>query len=322
MILSVFMILAGLVLLVWSADRFVDGAAAAARHAGMSPLLIGMLIIGFGTSAPELLVSATASLKGSSDLSLGNAYGSNIFNIGFILGVTALIRPILVNPQVLRKELPVLLLATAISAILLHDGIMSTLDSWILLAVFAGLVAWSIRDQRRHPEPPDATPEDAQKPPLPLGQAIFWIIAGLALLLVSSNLLVSGATDLARRCGVSDLVIGLTIVAAGTSLPELASSIAAIRKGADDLVIGNIVGSNLFNTLAVVGLAGAIQPIKAGPEILCRDMAVMGGMTLLLVGVGYGFRGRPGRISRREGVLLLLSFVAYLGWLLGTAKQA
>ena len=252
--LAVLAILAGLTVLVWSADRFVEGAAATARHFRMPPLLIGMLVVGFGTSAPEMVVSAFAAIQGSPGIALGNAYGSNIANIGLILGVTALIRPIAVQPQVLRQELPFLALITILAAWLLRDGMLTRFDAVVLLAVFGGLMTWSIRQSMNSNWTEDEV--GLESDPMSIRQAAFWLTAGLVLLVGSSRLLVWGAVEITRLLGINDLLIGLTVVAVGTSLPELASSVMAARRGEDDIALGNILGSNLFNTLVVVGLAG------------------------------------------------------------------
>jgi len=312
-------ILAGLALLVWSADRFVEGSAATAGHFGMPPLLIGMVVVGFGTSAPEMVVSALAASQGNPGLALGNAYGSNITNIALILGITAVIAPIAVHSQVMRKELPILALVTLAAAWLLFDGELSRLDAAGLLVLFALLLGWSIWSGMRKTDDAFATEMDAELAahPMPIRKAILWLVVGLVLLIISSRVLVWGAVDLATRFGVSDLVIGLTIVAIGTSLPELASSIIAARKGEHDLALGNILGSNLFNTLAVVGIAGSIAPMAVANEVLMRDIPVMVGLTLALFVLGYGFRG-PGRINRVEGAGLLAVFVGYTAYLLST----
>jgi cation:H+ antiporter len=313
-------ILAGLALLVWSADRFVEGSAATAGHFGMPPLLIGMVVVGFGTSAPEMVVSALAASQGNPGLALGNAYGSNITNIALILGITALLAPIAVHSQVMRKELPILALVTLAAAWLLFDGELSRLDAAGLLVLFALLLGWSIWSGMRKNDDAFATEMDAELAahPMPIRKAILWLVVGLLLLIISSRILVWGAVDLATRFGVSDLVIGLTIVAIGTSLPELASSIIAARKGEHDLALGNILGSNLFNTLAVVGIAGTIAPMAVADEVLMRDIPVMVGLTLALFVLGYGFRG-PGRINRLEGAGLLAVFIGYTVYLLTTA---
>lgn len=309
-------ILAGLAALIWSADRFVLGAASLAQRLGMPSLLIGMLVIGFGTSAPEMIVSALASLQGNPGLALGNAYGSNIVNIALILGVTALISPIVVNSSVVRRELPVLGAVTVLSVALLWDLELSRLDGIVLLAAFAGLVAWSIREARmsRGDALAVETEADMDIHPLSRNAAIGWTVGGLLVLIVSSRALVWGAVELARSFGVSDLVIGLTVVAIGTSLPELASSIAALRRKEHDIALGNVVGSNLFNTLAVVGISGVIMPFAAPGEILTRDLPVMSALTFALVVMCYGF-GRRGRVNRIEGGLLLAAFALYTGHL-------
>lgn len=317
MLMPILAVVGGLALLVWSADRFIDGAAATARHAGMPPLLIGMVIIGFGTSAPEMVVSAFASIQGNPNLALGNGYGSNITNIALILGITALLSPIAVHSQILRKELPLLSVITLLAGYQLMDGEISGTDAWILLGVFFLMMGWSITQgmrQRGDALGTDMEHELDSDGTMPLGKAIFWLLLGLVLLVLSSRVLVWGAVDIASAMGVSDLVIGLTVVAIGTSLPELASSIIAVRKNEHDLALGNVIGSNMFNTLAVVGIAGAIHPMSVSPEVLTRDWVVMAGLTLSLFVLSYGFRG-PGRINRIEGGLLLAIFAAYTGYL-------
>ncbi|ARM31709.1 calcium/sodium antiporter [Prosthecochloris sp. HL-130-GSB] len=319
MALAVIAVVFGLVLLVWSADRFIEGAASVARHFGMSPLLIGMVIVGFGTSAPEMAVSVLSALQGNSGIAIGNAYGSNISNIGLILGLTALISPIAVHSRILRKELPLLTVVTILAAWLLHDGIVTSSDAFVMLAVFAALMGWTIKEGIQ--EKKDALGEEMEQEldlhAMPVSKAMFWLVAGLVFLVVSSRILVWGAVEIAHGFGVSDLVIGLTVVAVGTSLPELASSLIAIRRGEHDIALGNVIGSNLFNTLAVVGLAGAIHPMSVGPEVFNRDILLMSALTLSLFVFGYGFRG-PGRINRVEGMLLLLCYAGYTAYLVST----
>ena len=319
MTLAFIAVVFGLVLLVWSADRFVEGSASTARHFGTPPLLIGMVIVGFGTSAPEMVVSALAATQGNSGIALGNAYGSNITNIALILGVTALLSPIAVHSQVLRKELPILTLVTALAAWQLWDGEVSRRDAVVLLVVFGGLMAWTIWQGLR--KKADVLGEEIEQElevhSMPIRRAVFWLVLGLVLLIVSSRILVWGAVEIAHGFGISDLIIGLTIVAVGTSLPEFASSVIAARKGEHDIALGNILGSNLFNTLAVVGVAGIIHPLAGGPEIFHRDMLVMAALTLSLFVVGYGFRG-PGRINRIEGAVLLACYVGYTAYLIST----
>jgi len=313
-------IILGLAGLVWSADRFVAGAAGLARHFGMAPLLIGMLVVGFGTSAPELLVSAMASWEGNPGIALGNAYGSNIANIALILGLTALISPIAVHSAVLRRELPVLLAVTVLAVLLLVDLELTRTDALILLVVFAALVTWSVLQARGGGQDSFADQMETEGAAHALAPraAALWTFVGLALLIATSRLLVWAAVDLARLFGVSDIVIGLTVVAVGTSLPELASTLVAMRRKEHDIALGNIIGSNLFNTLAVVGLAAAIGPIDVPPEVLRRDIPVMAGLTLALVAACIGFRG-PGRVNRLEGAVLLAIFLAYVTYLVATA---
>ncbi|ARU42516.1 calcium/sodium antiporter [Armatimonadetes bacterium Uphvl-Ar1] len=320
MLLPILSILGGLVLLVWSADKFVDGAARTARHFGMAPLLIGMVIVGFGTSAPEMVVSLMAALEGNPGIAMGNAYGSNIGNITLILGVTALMGAIAVHSNVLKKEMPILLTITVMSVALLYDGQLSRADAWISLGVFAAYMGWAVWTGIKTKQ--DALGDEMSDEYLdnqPIGKSIMWLVIGLILLIISSRFLVWGAVEVATAMGVSDLIVGLTIVAVGTSLPELASSIIAARKGEHDIALGNIVGSNLFNTLAVVGIAGAVAPMKVPGEVFWRDGMVMIGVTVLLFLFCYGFRGKEGRITRLEGGILLSGFVAYTGYLVTTA---
>lgn len=319
MLLPSFAVLAGLVLLVWSADRFVDGASATAHHFAMPPLLVGMLIVGFGTSAPEMVVSVLAASQGSPGLALGNAWGSNILNMALILGITALITPIAVQSVILRKELPILIAVTALSALLVWDGLLTRWDAVLLLAVFGGLIAWSIVAARGQGRDSLAleTATELSAGAMPLNRALLWLGLGLLVLVGSSRLLVWGAVTIAQTLGVSDVVIGLTVVAIGTSLPELASCVVAARKGEDDIALGNVLGSSLFNTLAVVGLAAVIAPMDIEPTLLTRDLPVMAGLTVLLFVLGWGFRG-PGRINRFEGGLLVAIYLGYTAWLLST----
>ncbi len=318
--MAIVAVVSGLILLVWSADRFVEGAVGTAGYFGMPPLLIGMVIVGFGTSAPELVVSVLAAVQGSPGIALGNAYGSNIANIALILGVTALISPIMVHSDVLRRELPILTLVTLAAIILVADLAISRFDAAVHLGLFAGLMGWTIvQGVRRKTDSlaREVAAETALRT-ISLKQAVFRLTTGLAVLILSSRGLVWGAVELAQRFHVNDMVIGLTIVAIGTSLPELASSVMAARKGEHDLALGNVLGSNLFNTLAVVGVAGIIHPIAVEPAVLSRDMAMMGGLTLALFVIGYGFRGRPGRINRIEGAVLLAVYLGYALYLIRT----
>ncbi|WP_444910943.1 calcium/sodium antiporter [Microbulbifer sp. TRSA005] len=324
MLLAALAIIAGFIVLVWSADRFVEGAAATAKHAGMPTLLIGMVIVGFGTSAPEMVVSAIAALDGSPGLALGNAYGSNITNTGLILGLSALIIPLSVHSKIVRKELPLLMAITLLSGAFLWNDKLERWESIILLLGFFGLIGWSVFSALRGKGDnlEGEVAEELEEHAMPLGRALFWVIAGLVLLIVSSRLLVWGAVTIAESLGVSDLIIGLTIVALGTSLPELAATIVAARKGEHDIAIGNVVGSNMFNLLAVVGIAGTIAPMSSvPPEVLTRDWPMVIGLTLALFVFAYGFRGQ-GRINRWEGGALLTAYLIYTGYLITTITKA
>ena len=319
MTLPILALISGLALLVWSADRFVEGSASTARHFGMPPLLIGMVIVGFGTSMPEMVVSAISAFQGNPGIALGNAYGSNITNIALILGLTALIKPMAVHSQVLRKELPILTAISILAAWQLWDGKITRFDAFILLGVFVGLMTWTVwQGMRKQGDTLGKEMEqELEVHAIPLPRAVLWLVVGLVLLIVSSRILVWGAVEIAHGFGVSDLIIGLTIVAVGTSLPELASSIIATRKGEHDIALGNILGSNLFNTLAVVGIAGTIHPMDVGPEVFSRDILVMVALTVSLFVICYGFKG-PGRINRVEGGALLVCYIGYTASLMST----
>lgn len=320
MLLAGLAVIAGLLVLVWSADRFVDGAAATAQHFSVPPLLIGMVVIGFGTSAPEIVVSAISASQGNPGIALGNAYGSNIANIALVLGVTALISPVLVPSGIFRKELPILLVITLLASYQVWDGEITRLDAIILLLVFFLIMGWTIwrglKQSSGHLV--GDMQEELAGQSLTLKLAIIWLVVGLLLLVASSRLLVWGAVEIAQGFGISDLIIGLTIVAIGTSLPELASSVVAARKGQHDMALGNILGSNLFNTLAVVGIAGTIHPLGFGPEVFSRDAMVMLLLTLALFVLGYAYKQGQGRISRLAGGFLLATYIAYTLYLLNS----
>lgn len=320
MIVEAVAVIAGLALLAWSADWFIDGSAAVARHFGLPPLLIGMVIVGFGTSAPEMAVSVIAAMQGNAGIALGNAYGSNITNITLILGLTAVLCPITVQSRVLRRELPILAAITGLAAWQVWDLTLSRTDALVLLGTFGALAGWAVWQGLRPKTDAlgNETEQELNAHPVSFRKALFRLAAGLVVLIASSRLLVWGAVAIAHKCGISDLVIGLTVVAVGTSLPELASSIAAARRNEYDIALGNVIGSNLFNTLAVVGIAGAIRPMSVVPEMLSRDIPVMSALTVSLFVIGYGF-WRPGRINRYEGGLLLAAFIAYTGHLLSGA---
>jgi cation:H+ antiporter len=317
MAMSLTYVISGLVFLVWSADWFVDGSAVTAKHLGMPPLLIGMIIVGFGTSAPEMLVSAQSALNNSPELALGNAYGSNICNIALILGITAVIKPIPVTSDILKKELPVLLLVTGITIFFLMDVHLTRFEAGSLLVIFLGLLGWSFFQQKQTASDSFAVEVDNKlaEPGVSVKKAVFRLMTGFIVLIISSRLLVAGAIEIAQFFKISDLMIGLTIVAIGTSLPELASTVMAARRNEHDIALGNIIGSNLFNTLAVVGIAGLIHPMTVDPIVLSRDLSLMTGLTILLFIVGAGFKKKPGSINRVEGGILLLSYAVYMGWL-------
>lgn len=307
-------IVAGFAILVWSADKFVEGAASTAKHLGMPSLLIGILIVGFGTSAPEMVVSAIAAMEGNPGLALGNAIGSNIVNIALILGVTAIVAPITVNSKIVRKEIPLLLLIVLFSGYLLFDNTLTFVEGVVLLVGFFSLIGWSIyaaikgKGDALESEMDDELLEHEMS----LKAGVLWLIIGLVLLIASSRLLVWGAVGVATEFGVSDLIIGLTIVALGTSLPELAASVIAARKGEHDIAIGNVVGSNMFNILAVIGIAVVIAPMNNIPfEVLQRDWIIMLLLTIALLFMAYGFRNKEGKITRLEGFILVICYVAY-----------
>jgi cation:H+ antiporter len=303
----------GFVLLTWSADRFVVGASALAYNLNVSPLIIGLTIVSLGTSAPEILVSAVASLQGNGGLAIGNALGSNIINIALILGVTALIVPLKVHSSIVRREMPVLIGVMLLGLMLLLDGRLGQFDGVVLLSGMALMLLWMTRIGIKEKSSHDPISEEfADEVPtnLSMSRAGFWIVVGGLCLLGSSKLLVWGAVAIAHAMGVSDLIIGLTIVAMGTSLPELAASVMSALKNEHDIAIGNVIGSNIFNLLAVLGLPGLLNPGPFDAIVLTRDYPVMLGLTVLFFIMAYGFRG-PGRINRFEGALLVLAFVGY-----------
>lgn len=316
MLMPVISILLGLGLLVWSADRFVIGAASLARNLGVPPLLIGLTVVGFGTSAPEMLVSSIAALQGNPAVGIGNAVGSNIANIALILGFTALIVPLTVKSDMLRREYPLLLAVSVGAYLVLLDGNLDRLDGSLLMLglVVAMLVLVRIGLKRRDHDPLVDEMEAELPTGISTGAAIGWFLVGLALLVASSRMLVWGAVEVAVAFGISDLVIGLTIVAIGTSLPELAASVMSALKDEPDLAIGNVVGSNIWNLLAVLALPGLLAPGAIPPEVVDRDMLVMLALTLALFVMGRSSKAY-GVINRVEGGLLFLAFVGYLGWL-------
>jgi len=316
MLLASGAILVGFVVLIWGADRFVIGAAALARNLGVSPLLIGLTVVGLGTSAPEILVSIMAALQGNPELAVGNAVGSNIANIGLILGVSALVAPLTVRSHVLWREYPLLAGVSLAVYLMLADGQLGQLDGLVMLVGLVGAMGWIVHLGRQRAAVEPLEDEFAEEIPADMGTgaALAWTFLGLLLLIASSRLLVWGAIEIATALGVSDLVIGLTIVAIGTSLPELAASVTATLKGEDDLAVGNVIGSNLFNMLAVLSVPGLIAPAAVSASVLSRDMPLMLALTAALFFMGRGDSGH-GTINRLEGGLLLAVFLAYQTWL-------
>ncbi len=322
MLYELFAVVAGFALLVWGADRFVSGAAGTARNLGVSPLVIGLTIVGFGTSAPEMLVSAVAAWQGNAGLAIGNAIGSNITNIALILGTTALVAPLTVHSGAVKREFPVLVATTLIAYLLLSDGVLGLGDGLMLMLGLVVLLSWIVYLglSSRELDPMAAEYEAEIPTDLSLGGSLLWLLVGIVILLLSSRLLVWGAVGIAQQLGVSDLIIGLTIVALGTSLPELAASLAGALKDEHDIAIGNVIGSNMFNLLAVLGIPGIIAPGPVEDAVLMRDFPIMAGLTVALLVMAYGFR-TPGRINRLEGGLLLACYLGYQTLLYFTARS-
>ena len=305
-------VIVGLLLLIWGADRFVHGAAAIARNLGLSPLMIGLTIVSFATSAPEILVSVVASARGESDLAIGNAIGSNIANIGLVLGAVALFRPIELKSATLRREMPALLAVSLLTVSLFLDSHLGRVDGFVLLTGLIIVIIWLVRlGLRSSATDPLQTDFEAEIPAgSSTGWAILWLIVGIVTLLVGAQLLVDGAISIARFLGVSEMVIGITLVALATSLPELAVSLVSAVKGEYGIAIGNIVGSNIFNLLAVIGVAAAIQPVALPPSVLSLHLFVMISFTLVLFAMTYEYDGL-GVITRYEGFALVAAFLAY-----------
>lgn len=311
MLIACAALIAGLIVLTWSADKFIDGAGAVARLFGMSPLLVGILIVGFGTSAPEMLVSAMAAMNGEPDLALGNALGSNIANVALIIGFTALLAPIVVHSKVVRRELPLMLLATALGVGVLLNGYLGRIDGALLLGGLAAYIGYGVYQSIQEPGDELALEYDeaiSHEPSMAKSMAL--LVGGLLLLLASSRLLVWSATEIALSLGVSELVIGLTVVALGTSLPELAASIASVRKQQYDMAVGNVIGSNVFNILGVTGIAALIHPDVVAASAISRDSVVMVLLTLALAVLCYRAQSNGG-IKRWQGGLLLATYVGY-----------
>ncbi len=316
-------VVGGFILLVWGAERFVSGASATARHFGVSPLIIGLTIVALGTSAPEILVSAVASWQGNTGLAFGNAIGSNITNISLVLGLTALVIPLKVHSKILKRELPILLLIMFLVLALILDGEMNRGDGLLLVFGLAIMIYWlvqlGLKSRQEDPMNEEYTQEISSD--MPRRRALLWLLAGMLVLFAGSKILVWGAVSIAEFIGISDLVIGLTIIAIGTSLPELAASIISARKGEYDIAIGNVIGSNMFNLLAVMSMPGLIAPGSMSPDILTRDYPWMVVLTIALFIMAYGFRG-PGKINRIEGGVLLTAYGYYLYTLYLSAQNA
>lgn len=311
MLEAVALLILGLVLLVWSADKLVFGSAAIARNVGISPLVIGMTILAMGSSAPEMMVSATAALDGKTDTAVGNVLGSNIANIALILGITALIKPLSISSGVIRRELPLMIAVTLIAGAILWNNHLGFYEGALLFVLFAAFLVVMLQISRKEKKSGDAFLDD-QESEIPEGvsnsKAAIWVVLGLVLLPVSANILVDNAVIIAKHFGMSDLVIGLTIIAIGTSLPELAASLAGVLKGEDDMAVGNIIGSNVFNILAVMGIPGLINPSMLSEYAMGRDFWVMLGVSLLLVAMCLG---KSRSINRLEGAILFACFIGY-----------
>ena len=317
--LAVIAVLIGLAILVWSADIFIDGATTLANSLGVPSFLIGVVILGLGTSAPEMVVSVLAALEGSPELALGNAYGSNIMNIALVLGTTALISPIIIQKSIVKRDLPLLLVITILAAWQLRDGQLSQSDGIILLLGLAAVLIFQIvmnlrssrQEDKKIASKNNEHSENKDRQSAGIFRGLASLIIGMSILILSSRAIVWGAVELATFWGLSELIIGLTVVAVGTSLPELVASLSAARKGEHDMALGNIIGSNIFNTLGVVGLAALIAPIRADPIILTRDVLAMALLTLLLVVLCVFAYIKKRSFGRTSGAILLLFFIGY-----------
>ena len=309
--LPVLALIVGFIALVWSADRFVAGAAATANNLGVPKILIGLTVVSIGTSAPEILVALAAAIEGTSILAIGNAIGSNIANIGLVLGITAMVAPLPFAASVLKVELPWLIGATLLALYCLYDQHLGVVDGLLLVAGLALIIHRLVRSQRRQPELPESIKEELDEiEGMPTGRALVYLIVGLGVLLASAQTLVWAATEVAEYLGVSELIIGLTVIAIGTSLPELAATLAAAVKGHPDIAIGNVVGSNILNIVAVLAVPALVAPVDFETHVLWRDYGTMAALTLLLVLFAYGFGKRP-IITRFEGCVMVLSWIGY-----------
>jgi cation:H+ antiporter len=309
---SIAELIAGLVLLIWGADRFVHGAAATARNLGVAPLLIGLTIVAFATSAPEVLVAIVAAFRGETDLAVGNAIGSNIANIGLVLGTVAMIKPIEMTSATLRREMPALLAVSLLTVSLFLDSYLSRIDGVVLMTGLVIVMVWLVRlGVRSSASDPISAEYDAEIPQhVTMRAAILWLLVGLATLLLGAEFMVDAAIDIAADLGVSELVVGILVVALATSLPELAVSLVSAMKGEYGLALGNIVGSNTFNSLAVIGAAAIIEPAALPESVLSLHIFVLVAFTLVLFAMTYDYDGK-GHISRLEGTALLTAFIAY-----------
>ncbi|MBD1555470.1 calcium/sodium antiporter [Vibrio sp. S9_S30] len=315
MLEAVALLVVGLTLLVWSADKLVLGAAALARNFGISPLVIGMTILAMGSSAPEMMVSATAALDGKTDTAVGNVLGSNIANIALILGITALIKPLSISSVVVRRELPLMIIVTVVAGALMFDNFLGFYEGILLFALFAAFILAMLRISQKEKQNGDAFVEEQESEipeGIPNSKAVMWAVIGLILLPLSADILVDNAVIIAKYFGMSDLVIGLTIIAIGTSLPELAASLAGVMKGEDDMAVGNIIGSNVFNILAVMGIPGILNPSILNEHAMGRDFWVMLAVSLLLVAMALG---KSRSVNRIEGGILFTIFAVYQGYL-------
>ncbi|EGU36325.1 Ca2+/Na+ antiporter [Vibrio ichthyoenteri ATCC 700023] len=315
MIEAVAFLIVGLIFLVWSADKLVYGSAALARNFGISPLVIGMTILAMGSSAPEMMVSATAALDGKTDTAVGNVIGSNIANIALILGITAMIKPLSISSPVLRRELPLMIGVTLIAGAILWDNHLGFYEGVLLLGLFVIFILAMLRISRKEQPNGDVLLEE-QEQDVPEGVdnkiALMWVVIGLIILPIAADTLVDSSVVIAKYFGMSDLVIGLTIIAVGTSLPELAASVAGVMKGEDDMAVGNIIGSNVFNILAVMGIPGILNPSILSELVMGRDFWVMLAVSLLLVVMALG---KSRSINRFEGAFLVVVFIAYQSYL-------
>lgn len=317
MLENIFILLIALVALVWSADKFVFGASSLARNLGVSPMIIGLTIVAMGSSAPEMMVAATASMQGNPDTAIGNAIGSNITNIALVLGITALLQPLTVSSQTIKREIPFILAVTALGYWVLIDNHFSFIEGIVLMSAFAiyiiALLVITLKKTQGKPidDPLIIEAEQDVAAAVSIKLSLLWLLVGIILLPLSASFLVQSSVFIAKAFGISDLVIGLTIIAIGTSLPELAASIMSIIKKEDDLALGNIIGSNIFNILAVLPLAGIIAPGNIDALAASRDAPYMLGVTLLLLLLCFSRKAGAFRITRIKGALLLLSFILY-----------